>query len=161
IGRPRLSVTRAANPGRIAPLPDAVARILAGAPSRTDAQKADLARFVLTRALEEELAALPPPRLVFAAAPDFQPEGSFRPARGGRGVQVWRRGDTHPRGAGGGPGGLSCMGGRPAGFVLRTPSEEGERRAPRARWLTDPRNVLPGRVIVNRLWQHHLGRGIV
>jgi mono/diheme cytochrome c family protein len=30
-----------------------------------------------------------------------------------------------------------------------------------AKWLTDPKNPLPARVMVNRLWQHHFGRGIV
>jgi hypothetical protein len=30
-----------------------------------------------------------------------------------------------------------------------------------AKWLTDPQNPLPARVMVNRLWQHHFGRGIV
>ena len=29
------------------------------------------------------------------------------------------------------------------------------------RWITDPRNPLPARVMVNRLWQYHFGRGIV
>ena len=30
-----------------------------------------------------------------------------------------------------------------------------------AAWVTDPKNPLTARVIVNRLWQHHFGRGIV
>jgi hypothetical protein len=30
-----------------------------------------------------------------------------------------------------------------------------------ARWLTSPDNPLPARVMANRLWQYHFGRGIV
>jgi hypothetical protein len=35
------------------------------------------------------------------------------------------------------------------------------RRTVLAQWLTSADNPLPARVMVNRLWQHHFGRGIV
>lgn len=35
------------------------------------------------------------------------------------------------------------------------------RRAALARWLTRPDHPLVARVMANRLWQHHLGRGII
>ncbi len=30
-----------------------------------------------------------------------------------------------------------------------------------AKWLTDPKNPVPARVMANRLWQYHFGRGLV
>jgi hypothetical protein len=35
------------------------------------------------------------------------------------------------------------------------------RRTALAAWLTDPSNPLPARVMVNRIWHYHFGRGIV
>lgn len=35
------------------------------------------------------------------------------------------------------------------------------RRSAFARWVTSPQNPLFARVLVNRLWQHHFGKGIV
>jgi hypothetical protein len=46
-------------------------------------------------------------------------------------------------------------------FGLSPDAPEAERRAKLAAWLTDPRNPLTPRVLVNRLWHHHFGRGIV
>jgi hypothetical protein len=48
-----------------------------------------------------------------------------------------------------------------AHFDLPDPNNEGGRRAALAKWLTDPRNMLTRRSIVNRVWQYHFGRGIV
>jgi hypothetical protein len=41
------------------------------------------------------------------------------------------------------------------------PIRSGSGRRELAAWLTDPANPLTYRVVVNRLWQHHFGRGIV
>jgi hypothetical protein len=46
--------------------------------------------------------------------------------------------------------------------VVATPRKESTgRRTVLAKWLTSPTNRLTGRVIANRIWQHHFGRGIV
>jgi len=50
---------------------------------------------------------------------------------------------------------LEILGGDP----LRQPGQSGRREL--AEWLTRPENPLTARVMVNRIWLHHFGRGIV
>src|SRR5205085_10472785 len=44
---------------------------------------------------------------------------------------------------------------------LAKDAPEAERRKALARWITDPHNPLTPRVMVNRLWAHHFGAGLV
>ncbi len=60
------------------------------------------------------------------------------------------------------PGPLSILDPEPSEIRPVNWSESTGRRSALAHWLTDPaENPLPPRVIVNRLWQHHFGEGIV
>lgn len=60
------------------------------------------------------------------------------------------------------PGFLTLLQEAPAQIkpISASPGTTG-RRAALASWLTEPTNPLSTRVMVNRLWQHHFGRGIV
>jgi mono/diheme cytochrome c family protein len=46
-------------------------------------------------------------------------------------------------------------------LVLDPQAPESSRRAALARWIADPANPLPARVMVNRVWHYHFGRGLV
>jgi mono/diheme cytochrome c family protein len=56
------------------------------------------------------------------------------------------------------PGAVSALG---ASLRLPAATPEQQRRIALAKWLADPANPLPARVLVNRLWQHHFGEGLV
>ena len=46
-------------------------------------------------------------------------------------------------------------------LTLATNTPEQERRVALAKWIASPENPLTARVIVNRIWQHHFGVGLV
>ncbi|MFM8932452.1 MAG: DUF1553 domain-containing protein, partial [Gemmataceae bacterium] len=56
------------------------------------------------------------------------------------------------------PGGIAAIG-PPLKLDANLP--EAQRRMKLAEWITDPAHPLTRRVIVNRLWQHHFGEGLV
>ncbi len=47
------------------------------------------------------------------------------------------------------------------GFSLDAEAPEAGRRVALANWIANPANPLTARVAVNRIWQHHFGRGLV
>ena len=167
IGRMRLAATAAPAPVRASVPPEKVRALLARpVDARTAAERGELARAALQWRIDGELAALPPPKLVYAGTTDFPPENNFVPARGVRPVHVLARSEVGKPLAEAAPGALGCVAELPPELavdeaVRGTADEEGARRAALARWITDRRNALTWRAIVNRVWQDHFGRGLV
>jgi hypothetical protein len=59
------------------------------------------------------------------------------------------------------PGFLTLLDPNPAKIVPPANVESTGRRTALAKWLTDPANPLAARVMVNRIWHYHFGKGIV
>jgi hypothetical protein len=98
---------------------------------------------------QKDIAAPPLRRLVHAVVP--RPPGEAR---------VLLRGNPARKGKAVTPGGVAALGGKPD-FGLTGESGDAERRRKLAEWVTRPSNPLFARVIVNRLWHHHFGTGLV
>jgi mono/diheme cytochrome c family protein len=164
IGRFRISLTTTSSPTAELPriLPAAL-RELMEVPEewRSPAHKAELARSVWERRIDREFAELPPPSRVYCGTNRFTAEGSFRPARSPRPVHVLKRGDISQPGNPAVPGSVQSVPGLQGRFSESDASDEGQRRAGLARWLTDPANPLTYRVMANRVWHYHFGKGIV
>lgn len=78
-------------------------------------------------------------------------------------VPLLRRGDALTPGPPVEPGVLSALM-TPVAFEWTSPAVEAKtsgRRLAFARWLTQPDHPLTARVMVNRIWQHHFGEGLV
>jgi hypothetical protein len=115
--------------------------------------------------VDEGIRKLPNPGKVYAGA-IHTGSGAFSGtgASGGkpRMIQILRRGDVRQPGREVGPApikALSELAHLPA--QIENANDEGARRAALAKWITAPGNPLTWRSIVNRVWQHHFGRGLV
>jgi hypothetical protein len=184
MGRPRLSLTTSEKPLDLnAPLmPEIAARALElpaekRTPEQTQAllvwyRQLDSEWQALHKKIQDHLLQTPKPHVVKALVSseglppvrlhtqgdDFLPQTHFL-----------RRGDTEQKEAVAPPGFLQVLmtSGAAEKRWQRTPptgSKSSFRRTAFAEWLTDTdqgAGRLLARVIVNRLWQHHLGRGIV
>jgi len=129
--------------------------------SRTDDQNQTLAIWYLRDRLKRQLATLPEQQSLYAGTNLFQPDGSFRPALTPRTLHVLRRGLVNQRMEEAVPGALACVEDLPGDFASDDSQNEGSRRIQLAHWLTDHRNPLVWRSIVNRVWQQHFEQGLV
>jgi hypothetical protein len=90
------------------------------------------------------------PQTVYAVSPS-PPETSHVLLRGNPAAQ----GDVVA------PGGIASLMGVEADFGLPPDAPDAARREKLAAWIANPHNPLTARVMVNRLWRHHFGAGLV
>jgi len=76
-------------------------------------------------------------------------------------THILGRGEFSSKGEKVAPGTLSAFPGAPQIDEPSTGPFVPQRRKALAEWLASPQNPLPARVMVNRIWQGHFGRGIV
>ena len=100
--------------------------------------------------LEKALKANPEPEKVYAIVSNEKPPV----------IKVQRRGNPEDEAQEVTPGGLSWVKHASSAFGDQT-TPEAQRRVALANWITHPENPLTARVIVNRLWHHHFGQGLV
>ncbi len=115
------------------------------AADRPSPERADL--LARRAALRDRLAGLGASMKVYAGA--FSQPGP---------THLLVRGDPTRKGTEVAPAAIASVGPR---LVLDSATNEPDRRAALARWFAEPANPLPARVMVNRLWHYHFGRGIV
>jgi len=103
-----------------------------------------------TKKLEADLKALPEPAKVYAIVSEKKPPV----------VKVQRRGNPEDEAQEVMPGTFAWARHSPAALGDNS-TPEAQRRLALANWITHPENPLTARVIVNRLWHHHFGQGLV
>lgn len=85
--------------------------------------------------------------------------GTFREAKGP--FHVFQGGDPARLGKEIEASGLDVLQDEVPGFEKKESLTESERRAALADWITHKDNPLTARVLVNRIWHYHFGRGLV
>ncbi len=113
------------------------------------------------RKQRDALPQLPAPQKVYAGAVHYG-SGAFKGTHGTpRVIHVLKRGDMKQPAQEVGPSTITTL---TQHFDLPfqiTSEHESARRAALAKWITDKNNALTWRSIVNRVWQHHFGKGLV
>ena len=112
--------------------------------------------------LGKQIDGLSADKMVYAAATNFKPQSNFKPTQGKpRPIHLLTRGNIqvpgqimNPQVPALGPLQLNS-------FKLPENYSESDRRVALAKWITDPDHPLTWRSIVNRLWLHHFGQGLV
>ena len=120
---------------------------------------------VAVKTIEVEIALNAGPQRVAYVGAIHTGSGTFvgTGAAGGkpRAIHILPRGDVTKPGKEVVPGALASIPGVNGNFSLPPGHTEGDRRAALAKWLTDANNPLTWRVMANRVWQYHFGRGLV
>jgi len=76
-------------------------------------------------------------------------------------VRLLKRGNAMDEGETVRPGAVEALRMLKSDFGIKQDASDKDRRRQLAQWLTHPDNPLFHRVLVNRLWHHHFGTGIV
>jgi hypothetical protein len=156
------SFTKTAFAPKREPLEEARKELLARVPDDGSRDRLATVKTEL-EAVEGALAKLPAAKVVYAGTVHHG-GGAFRGTGpdGGkpRTIFALNRGDVNKPGKEVGPGTVRFVGGN-GDLAVDSAAAESARRVALAQWLTDARNPLTWRVIVNRVWHYHFGRGLV
>lgn len=91
-----------------------------------------------------------------------QPQKVYTNVSGNPGVvRFLRRGSVADPGEIVSPAGLQSVPGGDPDFGVANKARDADRRKALAKWITHRDNPLFARVIVNRLWHHHFGQGLI
>ncbi len=115
-------------------------------------------------ATRQSLDTLPAPMKIYVGKVHTG-QGAFRGTGANSGkpreIRLLHRGDVSRPGEIVPPGAVNLYEGSEQFFDLPPEHHESRRRIALANWILAPENPLTWRSIVNRIWQHHFGRGIV